>query len=60
MAKQKNLDRIPPYLPLLWADWESSADVRSMTMVQRGIYLEILIQQWIYGKFPRDPWQDRA
>jgi len=28
-----------------------------MTMVQRGIYLEILIQQWIYGSFPRDPWK---
>jgi hypothetical protein len=57
VAKQDKLDRVPPYLPLLWQDWRSSADVRGMTPAQRGIYLDILIEQWISGDVPRDAWR---
>jgi hypothetical protein len=57
MAKQDKLDRVPPYLPFIWQDWMSSPTVRSMTMTQRGIFLEILLYQWVYGSVPRDPWK---
>jgi hypothetical protein len=57
MAKQDKLNRVPPFIPLLWQAWRSSPSVRSMTMAQRGIFLEILIEQWIYGSFPRSAWE---
>jgi hypothetical protein len=57
MSKQDKLDRVPPYLPIIWQDWLSDPDVRSMTMAQRGIFLEILLQQWVFGDVPRDPWK---
>lgn len=57
MAKQEKLDRVPPFIPLLWQDWLSSPSVRSMTLVQRGIYVEILIRQWVLGSLPRDAWK---
>jgi hypothetical protein len=57
MAKQDKLNRVPPFLPLLWQDWLRSGDVRSMTMAQRGIYLEILVKQWVLGSVPRDAWK---
>jgi len=57
MAKQDKLNRVPPYLPIIWQDWLSSGDVRSMTMAQRGIYVEILIRQWVLGSVPRDAWK---
>jgi hypothetical protein len=28
-----------------------------MNMAQRGIFVEILLQQWIFGDVPRDPWK---
>jgi hypothetical protein len=28
-----------------------------MTMTQQGIYLNILIYQWVYGDFPRNAWE---
>jgi hypothetical protein len=57
MAKQNKLTWVPPYMPLIWQDWMSSADIRSMTMAQRGIYISILLHQWIYDGVPRDAWQ---
>jgi len=57
MAKQDKLNRVPPFIPLLWQAWRSSPSVRSMTMAQRGIFIEILIEQWIYGSFPRSAWE---
>jgi len=57
MSKQDKLDRVPPYLPIIWQDWLSDPDVRSMNMAQRGIFLEILLQQWVFGDVPRDPWK---
>src|SRR5580700_7260139 len=57
MAKQDKLNRVPPFIPLLWQDWQSSPSVRSMTMTQQGIYLNILIHQWVYGDFPRNAWE---
>jgi hypothetical protein len=57
MAKQDKLNRVPPFIPLLWQAWRSSPSVRSMTMAQRGIFIEIMIEQWIYGSFPRSAWE---
>ena len=57
MAKQDKLNRVPPFIPLLWQAWRSSPSIRSMTMAQRGIFIEILIEQWIYGSFPRSAWE---
>jgi hypothetical protein len=57
MAKQDKLSRVPPFVPLLWQDWQSSPSVRSMTMTQQGIFLNILLHQWVYGSVPRDPWK---
>jgi hypothetical protein len=57
MAKQDKLNRVPPFLPLLWQDWQSSPSVRTMTMTQQGIFLNILIHQWVYGGFPRSAWE---
>jgi hypothetical protein len=57
MAKQDKLNRVPPFIPLLWQTWRSSPSVRCMTMAQRGIFIEMLIEQWIYGSFPRSAWE---
>jgi hypothetical protein len=57
MAKQDKLDRVPPYMPIIWQDWMSSPTIRSMSMTQQGIFLNILLHQWVYGSVPRDPWK---
>jgi hypothetical protein len=50
------LDRVPPYIPIIWRDWRSSPSIRRMTPTQRAIFLDILIEEWVYGGFPRDAW----
>lgn len=57
MAKKRKVDGVLPYLPLDWRAWSTSGTVRSMTRVQKSIYLDILIQQWIQGSVPRDAWR---
>jgi hypothetical protein len=54
--KKDNLDRVPPFLPIIWQDWISSPDIRSMSHTQWGIYLHILLHQWVYGNIPRGAW----
>src|ERR1035438_396640 len=57
MAKQDKLNRVSTLIPLLWQNWRSSANVASMPFTQRGFYLEMLIDQWIYGDLPCDAWK---
>ena len=59
MPKKKidKLDRVPPFMPLFWREWQSSAHVRSMTPSAKGVYIDILLHQWVYGSFPRSPWK---
>jgi hypothetical protein len=44
-------------MPIIWQDWMSSPTIRSMSMTQQGIFLNILLHQWVYGSVPRDPWK---
>lgn len=58
MPKKKTdkLDRVPPFMPLFWREWQSSPVVRSMTPSQKGVFIDILLHQWVYGSFPRGAW----
>ncbi len=58
MAKTFNnsMNRVPPFMPVLWQDWESDPDTQSMSETQSGIFLKILLRQWQIGSLPRNAW----
>jgi hypothetical protein len=53
-TKQKILNRMPPYLPIIVEDWLSDADIRIMNDTQIGIFTRALIRQWQVGDLPRN------
>jgi hypothetical protein len=57
MAKEDKLSRVPPYLPILWEDWDSDPDTSSMTDTQTGVFFKMLKKQWVIGRLPRDAWK---
>jgi hypothetical protein len=56
MSKRKdNLERVPPYIPLIWQDWESSVDCQGMSLAEEGIYFRLLRKLWIVDELPSKP-----
>ena len=47
-------DRVPYYFPFIWRDWRRDADVKKMSPSDKGIYLELLIEQWMLDVLPGD------
>lgn len=47
-------DRVPYYFPFIWRDWRRDADVKKMSPSDKGIYLELLIEQWMLDVVPGD------
>lgn len=43
------------WYPWFAGDWRRSEDVRTMTMEQRGLYRELLDEQWETGSLPAKP-----
>ena len=54
MAKNTSngMNRVPPFMPILWQDWESDPDISTMTDSQVGIHFKMLLRQWIVGSVP--------
>jgi hypothetical protein len=54
MAKTTNnaMNRVPPFMPIIWQEWESNPDTGSMTDLQVGIFLKMLLRQWVVGSVP--------
>jgi len=47
-------DRVPYYFSFIWRDWRRDADVKKMSPSDKGIYLELLIEQWMLDVLPGD------
>jgi hypothetical protein len=47
-------DRVPYYFPFIWRDWCRDADVKKMSPSDKGIYVELLIEQWMLDVLPGD------
>jgi len=47
-------DRVPYYFPFIWRDWRRDADIKKMSPSDKGIYLELLIEQWMLDVLPGD------
>ena len=63
VAKYKNVkpsetftgaDRIPPFLPINWVDWESDEHVQDMSESMEGVFFRILRVLWKYDTFLLD------
>jgi len=50
------MNRVPPFMPILWQDWESDPDTQSMSETQVGIFFKMLLRQWQIGSLPRNAW----
>lgn len=44
-----------PYYRWYWRDWRGSRSVQKMTALERGIYRELLDEQWRSGALRNDP-----
>lgn len=44
-----------PYYKWYWRDWRGSRGVQKMTATERGIYRELLDEQWRIGHLVNDP-----
>lgn len=44
-----------PYYKWYWRDWRGSRGVQKMTTTERGIYRELLDEQWRVGHLVNDP-----
>ncbi len=60
MAKQKFINGVPPFLPIIVEDWVSDPDIQAMTLSQIGIFTKALIRQWQDGSLPRNAWDFAA
>jgi len=43
---------VKPWFPLIVADWLDSDDVQQMTTSERGVYITLLVHQWMLGRLP--------
>ena len=48
-------DSLRLYFPFYFADWSTSERVKLMTHATKGIYLDLIIHQWIEGSVPASP-----
>lgn len=44
-----------PWFPFYAADWLTSKKRRKLTWAQRGVYADLLAEQWVGGALPSDP-----
>ena len=56
MANNDKLDRVPPFIPIIWQDWASSLDIQSMSTSEEGLFNRFIHKQWVLGELPADPW----
>jgi uncharacterized protein YdaU (DUF1376 family) len=47
-------DKFPPWFPFYARDWRLDEGVRLLSLRQKGVYLELLIHQWLEGSIPED------
>lgn len=55
MAKGRQASEPLPYYKWYWRDWRGSRAVQKMTALQRGIYRELLDEQWRLGALQNNP-----
>lgn len=46
MSKKVQLERVPPYIPIIWQDWDSSIDIQNMSLAEEGIYFRLIRKLW--------------
>lgn len=44
-----------PYMPFWWSDWRNDQFVRALDFCGEGLFLNMLIEQWVEGSLPEDP-----
>lgn len=54
MAKGRQISEPLPYYKWYWRDWRGSRAVQKMTALERGIYRELLDEQWRLGSLKND------
>jgi uncharacterized protein YdaU (DUF1376 family) len=55
MATRQRTGEPLPYYRWYWRDWRGSRQVQKMTALERGIYRELLDEQWRVGHLVNDP-----
>lgn len=55
MAPRQKPGEPLPYYRWYWRDWRGSRQVQKMTALERGIYRELLDEQWRNGALHNDP-----
>ena len=53
--KQDSLERVPPYLPIIWQDWDSSIDIQNMSLAEEGIFFRLLRKLWVLDELSGTP-----
>jgi hypothetical protein len=48
-------DRIPPTIPINWADWEGDPNTMRMSETEEGIFFRFLRKQWSWISFRPTP-----
>ena len=43
----EDAERVPYYFPFMWRDWRDDRNVKKMSPSEKGIYLELMVEQWI-------------
>jgi len=54
-VKKTVLERVPPYVPIIWQDWESSVECQAMSLAEEGIYFRIIRKLWVLDELPSKP-----
>lgn len=54
-VKKVVLERVPPYIPIIWQDWESSVECQAMSLAEEGIYFRIIRKLWVLDELPSKP-----
>lgn len=57
MSSFSKLDRVPPMMPIIWQDWDSSVDIQNMTVAEEGLFFRLLRKLWVLDELPADPWR---
>lgn len=53
--KRDNLERVPPFIPIIWQDWDSSAACQLMSLAEEGIYFRLIRKLWVLDELPSKP-----
>jgi hypothetical protein len=55
VKKKDQLSRVPPFIPIIWQDWDSSIEIQNMSTAEEGIYFRLLRKLWEFDELAGTP-----